>query len=457
MTCFLRIVALLCLVLQPTAAEQWKWTGNNITDIGINSDTATTTTASFACPLPSNERVLVDNTLTMKEVVNPVLGTVTVQLTYQGEAWLGFGISDENRRMVGSDAVIGLPDEGTVQKYYLGGESVSGVVAMGQQTLLNASIVQEGDGTTILTFTKAMVEVGEPSILASGPNYFLYAVGSSNTLGLHTLEGSFEVDGLKACEVPSQTETTTDSGTTNETVATTGDEDKNNGVTSDYGEGEMNTEVEEEELSATTKRLWAVHGWLMAIAWGMLIPIGVGCSVLRKLLGTSNTWFVLHSNINSLAFLLTTISFAIAVYNIQEAQEDHFIGNKHEFIGLLMMIFVFIQVASGWLRPHLSNEDRGQAPVTKVEGEEASEEGDDLDTPQKSEHGKTFARKWFEIQHRVLGTGLLGLSWYQCILGLEIYEEDIGITFPAEKIFWAVVGTITGVIIFTRTGLFFRG
>ena len=38
------------------------------------------------------------------------------QAVYQGDGWLGIGFSDSGN-MPGSDAVIGLPDEGTALEY----------------------------------------------------------------------------------------------------------------------------------------------------------------------------------------------------------------------------------------------------------------------------------------------------------------------------------------------------
>ena len=39
-----------------------------------------------------------------------------MQAVYEGEGWLGIGFSDSGS-MIGSDAVVGLPDEGTVLEY----------------------------------------------------------------------------------------------------------------------------------------------------------------------------------------------------------------------------------------------------------------------------------------------------------------------------------------------------
>jgi hypothetical protein len=88
--------------------------------------------------------------------------------------------------MVGSEAVIGLPDTGEVQKYDLNERAVSGIVPMvdERQTLIDASITQTSDSTT-LKFTKILVEDGEIPIEKDAKNTFLSAWGTSNILGFH--------------------------------------------------------------------------------------------------------------------------------------------------------------------------------------------------------------------------------------------------------------------------------
>jgi hypothetical protein len=62
------------------------------------------------CPLQSETSLLNYGVLTMNHVMNPINKTLTVEIVYEGEGWIGFGFST-NRRMVGSSAVIGLPNE----------------------------------------------------------------------------------------------------------------------------------------------------------------------------------------------------------------------------------------------------------------------------------------------------------------------------------------------------------
>ncbi|KAL7548776.1 hypothetical protein ACHAWF_012027 [Thalassiosira exigua] len=121
-------------------------------------------------------------------------GLLCARVEVEADGWVGFGIS-ERGDMVGSVAVIGLPDEGSVLKYRLLGKSEDDVVVANDeyQTLIDPSVTQSG-GVTTLEFGKLLVEDGELPILEEGVNQFLLAVGSSNELFYHQTRLSFEKD-----------------------------------------------------------------------------------------------------------------------------------------------------------------------------------------------------------------------------------------------------------------------
>ncbi|KAL7541858.1 hypothetical protein ACHAXR_011295 [Thalassiosira sp. AJA248-18] len=121
-------------------------------------------------------------------------GLLCARLEVNSESWVAFAVSEEGK-MIGSNAIIGLPDENLVLKYDLNGKSAGQVVAMAddKQTLMDTAIVQEGGKTTI-EFTKMLVEDGEIAILEEGLNNFLYASGRSNSLGYHATRVSFVKD-----------------------------------------------------------------------------------------------------------------------------------------------------------------------------------------------------------------------------------------------------------------------
>ena len=117
-----------------------------------------------------------------------------------GAAWLGVGISSDGG-MLGADAVIGLPDENTVEKYELQGYSSREVVPSRAQTLTGTEIIVSDD-STIMTFTKLLVESNENPLTPNAQNAMIFAVGSSSTFRIHKEYSSLLVN-LNSCLVSS--------------------------------------------------------------------------------------------------------------------------------------------------------------------------------------------------------------------------------------------------------------
>lgn len=114
----------------------------------------------------------------------------------QSTGWIGFGISP-TKGMVGAEAVIGVPSEGSVKKYVLFGKDVSQVTPMDEldQTLMDTSITQDAEGRTTMTFTKFLFEDKYGIIPNDFINSFIWATGSSNELGYHgATRGNFGMD-----------------------------------------------------------------------------------------------------------------------------------------------------------------------------------------------------------------------------------------------------------------------
>jgi len=145
-----------------------------------------------------------DGSLLMRGVINPQENTVTVELEFAGEAWLGFAFS-EQPIMVPNTAIIGLPDENKVEKYFLQSRSLAGVnpLTEQQQTLTETSINQD-NGITTLRFTKPLVENAEVAV-AVGDVRFNWAIGFSNDLNIHAQRGSV-VAPFAACLVVEEEE-----------------------------------------------------------------------------------------------------------------------------------------------------------------------------------------------------------------------------------------------------------
>jgi hypothetical protein len=399
------------------------------------------------CPLQSEISLLKNGGLTMNHVMNPVNETLTVELIYEGEGWLGFGFST-NGRMVGSSAVIGLPDEplGPTNpgKYSLAGESVGAVqlVPDEEQTLTDTSITQNSTHTT-LRFTKSLVEDGELTINAYDQNTFIYATGIINALSPHSREGAFTMK-LSPCGFG------------------TGDNISENGESA----SDPNGDVTFLESGGSTRRLWVWHGVLMAVSWGILVPLAIGSSLLRDTLNLPpGVWLTMHMSLNMFAILCMVISFGIAVYATNEkaaAGEDpkHFTDLKHGTVGLVIFLLAFVQAIIGMARPHgpkkpatpveVPNDVEGAAGRMSDELKKTQHSNDDSDDegakggPTPSD--KSIARRIWEYKHRITGLSLLGLSWYNCDAGLELYAQRYGEDSDLSPAFWGVTGGLAGLI-----------
>jgi len=106
-------------------------------------------------------------------------GLLCARLVSKNEGWIALAIS-ANGAMVGSEAIIGVPEEETVLKYTMEGKWRAGVFPMDddKQTLRDTSMeYNDDDGMMTIEFTKLLVEDGEIPILEDGTNEFLHARG----------------------------------------------------------------------------------------------------------------------------------------------------------------------------------------------------------------------------------------------------------------------------------------
>ena len=151
------------------------------------------------CQFQNSFDVNGDGSLILRSGINSEEGTVTVELEYAGEAWLGFAFT-ESPAMVPNTAIIGLPNENKVEKFSLESRSLDGVNPLNVRQTLSATSIIQSNGSTKLTFTKPLVEESEVSISGVGDIRFNWAVGSSNELGIHARRGS-TVALFAACQV----------------------------------------------------------------------------------------------------------------------------------------------------------------------------------------------------------------------------------------------------------------
>ena len=121
---------------------------------------STFVTAAADCSSNFCESVLKDGFLTLRYKLNEPDDTITMEVTYEGDAWVGLAFSDASESMAGSIAVM-ASSEVSPQKYQLIAptfpvESAFELMSPEEQTLVDASC-ELIDGQTVLKFTTQLL------------------------------------------------------------------------------------------------------------------------------------------------------------------------------------------------------------------------------------------------------------------------------------------------------------
>ena len=422
---------------------------------------------------------LMGGLLTFRHMANPATLTLTVELEYHGLGWLALGTSPQGL-MEGGETVIVQPDEpsssGNPGKYRMTGETTESISLLPLQTLQNASWKQnatDGEwGSTILRFTKQLNETGEHEIVLNGPNTFIYAAGLSNAFGDHgPLKGSFTIASLSRCRPANAT---------------------NVAGSIDNSEGQVLDSSDQGAASALA--VWAAHGLLMAMAWAILVPVGIGASLLRHLRPWTGggRWFAWHRACNALGALFSLVALVIAIVQTAREGGSHFAG-RHAIVGLAIVVGTAVQAVAGICRPHQTQSSLTHAPVERSASSSLSQrdlEDDDLlvgddddndndhhhkknenrhladgacrvdslggeskvaDSPSGRPVVKSPARRAFEILHRLVGATLVGLAWYNGSTGLQALGQIfVGSSWNQAAwtgVYWGVVGGVSGSVL----------
>jgi len=309
--------------------------------------------------------------------------TVTMTYTVPREGWLAIGFTNGDGMMIGSEAVIGFPGSGEVQKYSLSAYENAGVLPMPeeQQTLIETAIFQE-DGNTSMRFTKILNETGEVPI-AIGTNTFIGAFGfPGNIFTYHEKRDSFDID-LVAGEI--------------------------------------------EIIETRNRTFWKVHGYFASLAWGFFSPMAIGVAMLRHWF-PNGLWLKIHQFLNSIVVILTIVAFGFAVAAINSetpagGNSNHFSSSPspHRLGGLIVFILVLLQTLGGGLRPH--NPGKGEKKHWSRKLWEVLHRLLGL---------FLLAVAWYQIQS--------GIKIYQIL-----FEDSA--TTNLLAIFWGTVGTICGMIL----------
>lgn len=151
---------------------------------------------------------------------------------------------------------------------------------------------------------------------------------------------------------------------------------------------------EEISLEAYT-RLVLIHGSIMLLGWGLLLPSGVIIALLGRH-RPNGLWFSIHSILQPSALLLVIIAWWIALANFSALTATG-LNRAHAVCGMITMCLGLLQPINALFRPHI------------VEGER-----------------KSCMRLVWEIIHKGIGYVILGLASATIVMGTRItpVKED---------------------------------
>uniref|UniRef100_A0A7S1UQC6 Cytochrome b561 domain-containing protein n=1 Tax=Grammatophora oceanica TaxID=210454 RepID=A0A7S1UQC6_9STRA len=314
--------------------------------------------------------------------------TLTGILVYQGEGWIGHAFSADGK-MVGSTAIIGKPDEGTVELYSLGDQSVSGVVSAPDQSplLAEGTSIKQENGVTTLRFVHLLKDGNTEWIQKTGLNTFLFALGVDNKFpAYHKERESYRID-LETCTA--------------------------------------------EALATKTKMgAFAAHGVFATLAWAICSPFAMTVAWFRTLVPSS--WIYIHVFSNVLSFFFTLIAVIVAISALSVQTNPNHFSNPHHWVGLILLIGITFQVMNGFLRPPVEKRDPYAASHYDMENSW-------IKLPNSP-------RQLWYLTHRLMAVSMLGMAIYQIQSGLRLFARDFAVTSIAPW-YWGYVGLFAACLV----------
>lgn len=114
--------------------------------------------------------------------------------------------------------------------------------------------------------------------------------------------------------------------------------------------------------AATLDTFYLVHGSLMLVGWGFLLPMGV---ITARLLRhrAHGLWFRIHRGVQSVGSIVATVGWMIAMANFDVFKEFSK-RSIHGGAGMLVMVLGLLQPLNAFFRPHIA--DDGSKTGTRV-------------------------------------------------------------------------------------------
>ncbi len=221
----------------------------------------------------------------------------------------------------------------------------------------------------------------------------------------------------------------------------------------------------------TTRDLWMIHGVSLGVAWGILVPLSIGSVFLRNhinVLKSNGRWLRVHLWLATLVAVLTGVGYGVAIIAEERDEDGEFEENEvfdddaHSFVGIIVLIMVFLQVIMGFIRPKPAVIPVSPSTGEKKEGifedeeyhdaEDSSNEMEPAAAENETDTSSTkpkmcTIRKIWEFTHRLFGILLLGLAWFNCHSGIFLFAEYYGPIDYLLRLFWGITGSLSGIIV----------
>jgi len=104
------------------------------------------------------------------------------------------------------------------------------------------------------------------------------------------------------------------------------------------------------------RQIHLIHGSLMMISWGFLLPSGTLIAKFYKH-RPGGLWFKLHRGIQMLGLLLAVIGWIIALMNFNVFKDVGFRNYQHGICGMVVMVLGILQPLNALIRPHAPEND----------------------------------------------------------------------------------------------------
>eukprot|EP00891_Asterochloris_glomerata_P006476 jgi/Astpho2/6476/Aster-x0732 len=279
--------------------------------------------------------------------------------------WAGFGFPDSAGSMVPGNAIIVKADStastgASINDYRLAGYQTSSVTVPSQLTVSNTSASVSGS-TLVGTFSTLLAQTGARAIIAAhGPV-------SSGALQQHDLSDSIAGTFTFALSTPTASgPSAAPESSTPSTMPESSSPSTN-------------------FVSQAPSQYWEqVHGILVTVGWGIVLPIGIW--VARSFKTLDPWWFMGHLALQLVGVIIGIVGFGIAL--TLEIPDDT--TRDHRGIGIAVFSLGIFQTLMGFFRIH---------------------------------KGSRWRMHWAWV-HRILGSSLVALAAANVFLGLHIARPD---------------------------------